>query len=136
AERIRRLFPTLVVMEEFGSPGGPVTGPFAGPVPATGEGPQQLGDTASCGRWAAAAWASSTRRGKNRSAATTRCLSALQGAFAGFQLPTSPGTRLGAMPVRYYSKDSLHSLLHLRGALTWRSGWSGNWAAMPSRISG
>src|SRR5262245_36698799 len=41
AERIRRLFPTLVVIEEFGSVAGEPTGPFG---PAAGSAPQRLGE--------------------------------------------------------------------------------------------
>jgi tetratricopeptide (TPR) repeat protein len=41
AERIRRLFPTLVVMEEFGSVAGAPTGPFA---VVAGSAPQRLGE--------------------------------------------------------------------------------------------
>jgi WD40 repeat protein/serine/threonine protein kinase/cytochrome c-type biogenesis protein CcmH/NrfG len=43
AERIRRLFPTLAVMEEFGSVGGQATGPFE-PAIATGPAQPQLGE--------------------------------------------------------------------------------------------
>jgi WD40 repeat protein/serine/threonine protein kinase len=42
AERMRRLFPALVVMEEFGSVGGPATGPHGGMV--SGDSPPQLGE--------------------------------------------------------------------------------------------
>jgi eukaryotic-like serine/threonine-protein kinase len=41
AQRIRRLFPTLAVMEEFGSVDGEPTGPFG---PAAGSAPRQLGE--------------------------------------------------------------------------------------------
>jgi tetratricopeptide (TPR) repeat protein len=41
AERIRRVFPTLVVMEELGSVGGEPTGPFGA---AAGAAPPRLGD--------------------------------------------------------------------------------------------
>jgi serine/threonine protein kinase/WD40 repeat protein len=44
AERIRRLFPALVVMEEFGAPGGPVTGPYAETVTAPDKTPERLGE--------------------------------------------------------------------------------------------
>ena len=73
AERIRRLFPALVVMEEFGSVGGQDAGPFAGidGGPAA-EYRRSWASTASSARWPAAAWGSSTRRCRNRWAGTWR----------------------------------------------------------------
>jgi serine/threonine protein kinase/WD40 repeat protein len=44
AAQIRELFPALVVMEEFGSVAGPVTGPFAPPAEADKVVPLQLGE--------------------------------------------------------------------------------------------
>ena len=44
AERINRLFPALVVMEEFGSVAGPPTGPLARTVADRKKAPQQLGE--------------------------------------------------------------------------------------------
>src|SRR5262249_14682228 len=44
AEQIRDLFPAMVVMEEFGSVGGPATGPYAKSVTPDGKTPQQLGE--------------------------------------------------------------------------------------------
>src|SRR3954471_22807751 len=44
AERIRRLFPALAVMEEFGSVEGPATGPFKQFAVDRGRAPGQLGD--------------------------------------------------------------------------------------------
>ena len=44
AERIRRLFPALVVMEQFGSVGGQATGSFAGTPAVEGRAPTQLGE--------------------------------------------------------------------------------------------
>jgi serine/threonine protein kinase/WD40 repeat protein/tetratricopeptide (TPR) repeat protein len=44
AEQIRELFPTLLVMEDLGSVGGELTGPFAPKAPVDGPVPRQLGE--------------------------------------------------------------------------------------------
>src|SRR4051812_25245703 len=44
AVRIRRLFPALAVMEEFGSVVGPVAGPFEPVAADRSRSPRQLGD--------------------------------------------------------------------------------------------
>src|SRR5262249_54832558 len=44
AERIRRLFPALVEMEQLGSVGGPAAGSFAAPPAGAGRAPMQLGE--------------------------------------------------------------------------------------------
>ncbi len=44
AERIRDLFPAMLVMEELGSRGGKASGPQAGQVPPVASVPQRLGD--------------------------------------------------------------------------------------------
>ncbi len=66
AERIRTLFPALLVMEELGSRGGPPAvsqTSHTGPVGAT----PSAWAISSCFVWLApAAWGSSTRRSRNR----------------------------------------------------------------------
>ncbi len=44
AAEIRDLFPALVVIEQFGSVGGPATGPHAQTATADGTAPRQLGE--------------------------------------------------------------------------------------------
>ena len=73
AERIRHLFPALVEMEQLGSVGGPVDGDLAGIAAGRrGRSRRSSANTASSARWRAAAWASSTRRCRSRSAGTWR----------------------------------------------------------------
>src|SRR5262249_45642725 len=69
ADQIRDLFPALVVMEQFGSVGG-APDLFAGPATAEARDiPRQLGEYRIL---RGAGWGSSTRRCRNRSAATWR----------------------------------------------------------------
>ena len=71
AERIRDLFPALAALEQVGPVAADATGAYVRPAgPAAS--PERLGDSPSSARWAAAAWASSTRPSRNRSAAAWR----------------------------------------------------------------
>ena len=72
AERIRAVFPALLVMEELGSGDGQATGPHVGP--------DRLGQPRCPSAWVTtscsaasdpAAWGSSTRRSRNRWAGTS-----------------------------------------------------------------
>ena len=70
AERIRALFPALLVMEELGSRGGQATGSLrTGPARAT-RCPSAWATTSCSAASAPAAWGSSTRRSRNRWAGT------------------------------------------------------------------
>ena len=72
AAEIRDLFPALMVVEKFGSVGGPAVGPLLSRRSRrTVRCRSVWASTVSCARSPAAAWASSTRPSRSRSDATS-----------------------------------------------------------------